>query len=64
MRATSIASLRHSIRDSVWSNKEGANKVLQEAWEKKPAEAKILFIWSITHRSSSPLLPLKVPLAR
>ena len=50
MKSTNIYNLRASVEHEVWSSTKGANKVLQNAWEARKPEEKIVFIFSITHR--------------
>ena len=50
MKSTNIYNLRASVEHGVWSSTKGANRVLQNAWENKKPEEKIIFIFSITHR--------------
>ena len=50
MKSANVMYLRLSVSEGVWSNKQGANRVLQSAWEKKQEGAKIIFLFSITHR--------------
>ena len=38
------------MEHGVWSSTKGANRVLQNAWENKKPDEKIIFIFSITHR--------------
>ncbi|KAG8531012.1 uncharacterized protein KY384_004369 [Bacidia gigantensis] len=49
MKAPNVTILRHSVKDGVWTNKQGANRVLQSAWEKRGCDEKILLLFSITH---------------
>lgn len=50
MKSTNIYNLRASVEHEVWSSTKGANRVLQNAWENKKLDEKIIFIFSITHR--------------
>ena len=50
MKSTNIFNLRASVEHGVWSSTKGANRVLQNAWETKKPEEKIIFIFSITHK--------------
>lgn len=50
MKSTNIYNLRASVEHEVWSSTKGANRVLQNAWENRKPEEKIIFIFSITHR--------------
>ena len=50
MKSANVTYLKCSVSEGLWSNKEGANKVLQGAWEKKPAGAKIILLFSVNHR--------------
>lgn len=50
MKSTNIYNLRASVEHEVWSSTKGANRVLQNAWENKKPDEKIIFIFSITHR--------------
>lgn len=50
MKSTNIFNLRASVTNGVWSSTNGANKVLQTAWEEKKADQKLIFLFSITHR--------------
>ena len=49
MKSTNIFNLRASVTNGVWSSSDGANKVLQTAWEKKKADQKLIFLFSTTH---------------
>ena len=50
MKSTNVTYLKCSVSEGLWSNKEGANRVLQGAWEKRPPGAKIVLLFSVTHR--------------
>ena len=50
MKSTNIFNLRASVEHGVWSSTKGANRVLQNAWDNKKPEEKIIFIFSITHK--------------
>ena len=50
MKSTNIFNLRASVEHGVWSSTKGANRVLQNAWDTKKPEEKIIFIFSITHK--------------
>ncbi|KAL2040968.1 hypothetical protein N7G274_006426 [Stereocaulon virgatum] len=49
MKSTNIYNLRASVTNGVWSSTNGANKVLQSAWEDRQEDEKIIFMFSITH---------------
>ena len=50
MKSTNVHNLRASVSNGVWSSTNGANRVLQRAWEDREDDEKIIFIFSITHR--------------
>ena len=50
MKSTNIYNLRTSVNNGVWSSTNGANKVLQSAWDDRQEDEKIIFMFSITHR--------------
>ena len=50
MKSTNIYNLRASVTNGVWSSTNGANRVLQSAWEDRKEDEKIIFLFSITHR--------------
>lgn len=50
IQSSNITNIRLSVARNVWSSKEGANKVYQNAWEKRIGEQKIMFLFSVTHR--------------
>jgi hypothetical protein len=51
MKSPDIHSLRASVITGVWSSSKGANKVLQNAWDLKTKNEKIIFLFSISQRS-------------